>query len=71
MTVSGFNRSPSHNSRLGSYKKISKVLHFYTRTKRYCSFVQYALSHYQDRLYGRVAVMWPLSAVCVGSLCPC
>jgi len=21
--------------------------------------------------YGRVAVMWPLSAVCVGSLCTC
>ena len=38
----------SHNSRLRSYEKFPRS---YTRTKRYCSFVQYALSHYQDRLY--------------------
>ena len=38
---------PSHNSKLRSYKKFPK---FYTCNKRYCSFVQYALSHYQDRV---------------------
>ena len=43
-------KSPSHNSRLRSYEK---YLRSYTRTKRYCSFVQYALSHYQDRLYNK------------------
>jgi len=32
----------SHNSRLRSYEKFPKV---YTRTKRYCSFIQYALMH--------------------------
>ena len=38
----------SHNSRLRSYEKFP-ILH--TRTKRYRSFVQYALSHYQDSLW--------------------
>ena len=37
----------SHNSRLRSYKQFPRV---YTRRKRYCSFIQYALSHYQDRV---------------------
>ena len=41
-------KSPSHNSRLRSYEKFPRS---YTHTKRYCSFVQYALSHCQDRLY--------------------
>ena len=36
-----------HNSRLRSHEKFPRV---YTRTKRYCSFIQYALSHYQDRV---------------------
>ena len=39
---------PSHNSRLRSYKKFPRSR---TRTKRYRSFVKYALSHYQDRIY--------------------
>jgi len=39
---------PSHNSRLRSYEKFPRS---HTRTKRYRSFVQYALSHYQDRIY--------------------
>ena len=43
-------KSPSHNSRLRSYEIYPWS---YTRTKRYCSFVQYALSHYQDRLYNK------------------
>jgi len=30
---------------------IYKFPRSYTRTKRYCSFVQYILRHYQDRLY--------------------
>ena len=38
----------SHNARLRSYEKFPRL---HTRTKRYCSFVQYALSHYQDRIY--------------------
>ena len=38
----------SHNSRLRSYEKFPTL---HTRTKRYRSFVQYALSHYQDRIY--------------------
>ena len=39
---------PSYNSRLRSYEKFPRP---YTRTKQYCSFVQYALTHYQDRVY--------------------
>jgi len=38
----------SHNSRLRSYEKFPRL---HTRTERYCSFIQYALSHYQDRIY--------------------
>jgi len=39
---------PSYNSRLRSYEKFPRP---YTRTKQYRSVVQYALSHYQDRVY--------------------
>jgi len=39
---------PSHNSRLRSYEIFPRL---HTRTKRYHSFVQYALSHYQDRIH--------------------
>ena len=39
---------PSYNSRLRSYEKLPRP---YTRTKQYRSFAQYALSHYQDRVY--------------------
>jgi len=35
-------------TRLRSYEKFPRL---YTRTKRHRSFVQYALSHYQDRVY--------------------
>ena len=38
---------PSHNSRLRSYETFPRL---YTCTKRYCSFVHYALIHYQDRV---------------------
>jgi len=37
----------SHNSRLRSCEKFLRV---YTCTKRYCSFIQHALGHYQDRV---------------------
>jgi len=42
---------PSHNSRLRSYEKFPRL---YTRTKRYCSFVQYVRTGplpVQSRLY--------------------
>ena len=39
---------PSYNSRLRSYEKFPRP---YTRTKQYRSVVQYALSHYHDRVY--------------------
>jgi len=37
-------RSPAITSRLRSFQILPKV---YTRTKRYCSFIQYGLNHYQ------------------------
>ena len=40
-------KEPSVNSRLRTYEKFPRAC---TRTKRYCSFIQYALSHYQKRL---------------------
>jgi hypothetical protein len=41
-------REHSITSRLRTYEKFSRVL---TRTKRYCSFLNYAINHYQDRKF--------------------
>ena len=40
-------REHSLTSRLRTYEKFPRV---FTRTKKYCSFIQYALSHYQNRI---------------------
>ena len=40
-------REPSVISRLRTYQKYPRV---YTRTKRYCSFIHYALNYYQDSI---------------------
>jgi len=38
---------PSVISRLRTYQKYPRV---YTRTKRYCSFIHYALNYYHDSI---------------------
>ena len=40
-------KEPSVISRLRTYQKYPRV---YTRTKRYCSFIHYALNYYQDSI---------------------
>ena len=40
-------REESIISRLRTYQKYPRV---YTRTKRYCSFIHYALNYYQDSI---------------------
>ena len=53
-------RDHSVISRLRTYEKYPQV---FTRTKRYCSFIQYALNHYQNSILLPLLLLHPFNGL--------